>query len=145
MLCWFSGAHLIAGVRLLYRVGDMENNHKNDISIDDGLWIKNDVDVNCLKEAHEIDVTLIQNPQFWNLLEQECVSACCGIDAFIFWSEDVSHIAKQCGREELKFQFSQIIKAVLIIDSEVFISKRLNTFFKKSALLKLLCHIENSL
>ncbi|ELP6759648.1 DUF6331 family protein [Vibrio vulnificus] len=123
----------------------MESNHNNDISIGDGLWIENYVDVNGLKEVHEIDVTLIQNPQFWNLLEQECVSACCGIDAFIFWPEDVSGIAKQCGREELKIQFSQIIEAVLIIDSEVFISKRLNASFKKSALLKLLRHIENSL
>lgn len=120
----------------------MKKDHINDISIGQDQWIEFvDFSKSAAADAYQIDSILIQNEKFWNLLEENCVAGCCGIDAFVFWPEDIKRIASQFDVEQLRNQFSEIIISVEALDHGVFVSSRLNLYCHKKVLLQLLEHI----
>jgi Family of unknown function (DUF6331) len=120
----------------------MQNKHINDISIGQDQWIEFvDFSKSAAADAYQIDSILIPNEKFWNLLEENCVAGCCGIDAFVFWPEDIKRIASQFDVEQLRNQISEMITSVEALDHEVFVSSRLNLYCHKTVLLQLLKHI----
>jgi Family of unknown function (DUF6331) len=124
----------------------MQNKHINDISIGEDQWIEYvDFSKSGAANAYPIDAILIQNEKFWNLLEENCVAGCCGINAFVFWPEDIKRIASEFDAKQLGNQFSEILNSIETLDHEFFVSKRLNLFCHKIVLLQLLEHIKKSI
>ena len=123
----------------------MKEDHKNDISIGEGLWIKFiDTEGRC-DSAYDIDETIEKVSDFWKATETQCVAGCCGIDAFDFWPEEIEKAAKQFNVEEILALFKGINDQLLSVEAGVFVSKRLNNYFDKKMFLELLKHIITNL
>ena len=75
------------------------------------------------------------------MLEEKCVAECCGIDAFSLYSDDIKRVASQFDIEKLKNQLTEAMEFIRQHDAEVYVSRKLNNYFHKSVLLKLLQHI----
>lgn len=78
---------------------------------------------------------------FWNLLQTECVSACCGIDAFNLWGENIQKISIQVDINFYKKEFKLLISNIYQIESTNLASSFLNNLFDKKLFIKILDHI----
>ena len=116
-----------------------------DISIGQDKWIKW-VGFDPKDESlFIVDPLLEPTEQLWKNLETECVAACCGIDAFALWSEDIKNASEHLDRKELKAQLSRLKDEVVQADKNIVVSKRLNNLFDKSVFIQLIDHISNCL
>jgi len=116
-----------------------------DISIGHDRWIKwvelnpNDADL------YNIDHLLEPSEQLWRNLETECVAACCGIDAFALWAEDIKNASKHCDSKELKLHLLKLKNDLTQVDEKIIVSKRLNNIFDKQVFIELIDHISSNL
>jgi hypothetical protein len=116
-----------------------------DISIGQDRWIKwveldpNDADL------YNLDHLLEPLEQLWQNLETECVAACCGIDAFALWPEDIENASKDLNTIELKNHLVQLKKDVSQVGTNIIVSKRLNNRFDKKVFIQLVDHISTYL
>jgi hypothetical protein len=116
-----------------------------DISIGQDRWIKwvelgpNDADL------YNIDHLLEPLEQLWQNLETECVAACCGINAFALWPEDIENASKHLDTINLKDHLLQLKKDLTQVDKNIIVSKRLNNLFDKQVFIQLLDHISTYL
>ena len=121
----------------------MENT--NDISIGQDKWIRwknfDHVPGNLLS----IDSLLESSWPFWSNLETQCVAACCGIDAFSFWPENIKKASQKMDKQKLISALTSLKYEILRSDTDVIISSKLNNIFEKSVFALLLDHILESI
>lgn len=116
-----------------------------DISIGENRWIKwVDFDSND-NDLLEIDEFLNSTWKFWKLLETQCVSECCGIDAFSFWFEDLKSASKDFNISNLLIELNVLKSQIESKNHNVLISEKLNTLVEKSVFVKLVSYIIESL
>jgi hypothetical protein len=123
----------------------MNEEHKNDISIGENLWIpfiditdRNDSSVN-------IDNLILRVNDLWNALETHCVAGCCGIDAFALWPEDIEKVKGSLNVQNLVAELQSIHAEIVALPKDLVSSSRLNNWFDKSVFLALLEHLINNL
>ncbi len=119
----------------------MSNEHEYDISIGKDQWISfGDLGGNQAN-AFEIDQLMTSLLSMWKALETECVSACCGIDAYDLWKDDVLSNTAKLDYVELIKELSKLKTEVAELESEVLVSSTLNNYFSKTTFLQLLDHL----
>ena len=122
----------------------MEKVHDNDISIGRDKWISW-IELDQSKNPLNIDSFLQPTVPLWKILETECVSACCGIDAFAIWPENIQNAKRQLNDDLINQKF-QTLRAELSKQTDmVFTSSYLNSLFDKRVFLQILDHIISNL
>jgi Family of unknown function (DUF6331) len=115
--------------------------HKNDISIGRDRWIVfGNVD-GLQARATNIDPLIQPLNDLWQALETQCVSECCGIDAFDFWREEVLKNTKHLDQNELLAKLYVARDEVLGVSAVALVSQRLNNYFLAATFIKLLDHL----
>ncbi|HPH99701.1 MAG TPA: DUF6331 family protein [Chitinophagaceae bacterium] len=115
--------------------------HRNDISIVKEKWIEW-IDFPPSFEPFDIDYLLEPIDELWAKLETECVSACCGIDAFGLWPEDIAKAVETMDKAALIHDLKNIKKELTFKNEAVIlISGRLNNLFDKMVFLQLVDHL----
>ena len=115
-------------------------NHDNDISIGKNEWITW-VDPSETETPLDIDNYIDSTKMFWKHLETECVSACCGIDAFGLWPSNIQNAKKIVNQESIKQDFEKLKLLISERPENTLISEYLNNVFDKTIFLQLLSHI----
>lgn len=121
----------------------------NDISIGKDKWIKWIEFDSQKSKILNIDELLEPTWDFWKLLETECIAACCGIDAFSFWVEDIQ-------KATILFDKSELLAKLFLLKGEItsqckynpkiiLSSLKLNNLFDKSIFIQLIDHIINTI
>lgn len=81
----------------------------------------------------------------WQIIETECVAACCGFDAFDFSADTLYAAARKLDAPELGHTLHRAIEQITLLDTTVISSSYLNNLADKQALITLLQHIRTSL
>ncbi len=119
----------------------MPKPNSNAISIGKDVWIPF-IDVLGRQEgAVSIDDLLKPLDSFWKSLETECVAACCGINAFALWPEDIRRASAGGDRKQLVDALASLRRFVESSSSDVFVSQKLNNYFDRQVLLGIIDHI----
>jgi hypothetical protein len=113
-----------------------------DISIGKDKWIGwIDFDSTNASDLFEIDDLLWPTFDFWDKLETQCVTGCCGIDAYSFWEEDIKLAVDKIDKAAL-IKNLLAAKAEIESTSETIVtSEKLNNLIDKSVFIQLLDHI----
>ena len=119
----------------------MPKPNRNDISIGENAWIEFIELDDQQKIAIELDEILKPIEPFLNLLETECVAACCGIDAYALWPEDIAVAKTQSCISDLSRVIGTVREQIGGTDGASFVSHRMNNFFHRKTLLQLVDHI----
>ncbi len=119
----------------------MSKLNRNDISIGQDAWIEFVELDDQHRSAVELDAILKPIEPFLSLLETECVAACCGIDAYALWPEDIAVAKKQSGISDLSRAIGTVREQIVGTDGASFVSHRMNNFFHRKTLLQLVDHI----
>jgi hypothetical protein len=118
--------------------------HKRDISIGQDRWIPfGDLD-GGQERAIQIDPHLAPVMPFLESLETECVVACCGIDAFGLWPEQIEQALSRFGQPErdgLATSLLAVQGEIEQLPADTVVSMRMNQYFRKKVLLEVLEHI----
>jgi hypothetical protein len=123
----------------------MDEEHKNDISIGENLWIPFIDITSRYNSAVNIDKLILPVDDLWTALETGCVAGCCGIGAFALWSEDIEKVKASLNTRNLASELSTIRAEIVALPQDVVVSERLNNLFDKSVFLALLDHLINNL
>ena len=121
--------------------------NKNDISIGEGVWVTFGELAGEPSHVIEIDPQLAAVLPFIETLETECVSECCGINAFVLWPEEIGKAAGgYTGRERdaLLSAFAVAYNTIEGLPCDTVASMRLNQLFRKSVFLEVLAHIRQA-
>lgn len=118
----------------------MHNDHINDISIGQDKWIAW-IELDHDQTPFEIDHFLEPTIPFWKFLEIHCVSACCGIDAFSVWPEELKHAQLQLNDDLIKQKFEKLKSDLEAIPDTQITSSYLNNLFDKNFFLQVTHHI----
>lgn len=81
----------------------------------------------------------------WQIIETECVAACCGFDAFDFSADTLYAAARKLDAPELGHTLHRAIEQITLLDTTVISSTYLNNLADKQAFITLLKHICTSL
>lgn len=123
----------------------MNTGHKNDIGLGKDQWITwVDVDTS-IAQPFNIDPLLESTKPFWQAIETECVSACCGIQAFAFWPEDIKKASAQFDQQTLCRDFDMLMQQISQRPETELSSLFLNNLFTKTVFLELIRHIRKEL
>jgi len=122
--------------------------NKDDISIGEDRWITFGDLNRGQARAVPIDPLLLSVMPLLDLLETECVSGCCGVDAFSFWPDVIQNATSQLkpqDRECLVSNLERLQSEVEALQTDTVVSTRMNQYFQKSVFLELLRHIRSVL
>ena len=119
----------------------MPKPNRDDISIGKDKWITFVELADDQPPAIELDEILKPVEPFFDLIETECVAACCGIDAYALWPNDIATAAKRLGIVQLRQCFHDIQSQIADANGDTFVSNRMNNFFHRVTLLELVNHI----
>lgn len=117
---------------------------ENAISVGEDRWILMDEAIPGPGGAERLDLLLQPVMPLLDLLETHCVAECCGIDAYALWPDDIKGAVVKLNvdnRTQLLKCLDCLIDDVQKSQADVFVSMRLNQFFKKDALVELLRHL----
>ncbi|MBN3772708.1 DUF6331 family protein [Burkholderia sp. Se-20378] len=118
--------------------------YKNDISIGPNRWIEFG-DLSGGQVA--IDACLAEVMPLLDALETDCVAACCGIDAFGFWPDEIAVAVATRDHDALARLVDDLLSVQRAIDalpSELVVSTRMNQYFRKAVVLELLAHLRTT-
>ncbi|VWD33205.1 DUF6331 family protein [Burkholderia lata] len=121
--------------------------HKDDISIGPDRWITFGDLSGGQAQAVAIDPSLAQVMPLIDALETDCVAACCGIDAFGFWPDEIAVAVATRDRDALARLVDDLLSVQRSIDalpSDLVVSTRMNQYFRKAVVLELLAHIRTT-
>lgn len=117
----------------------------NRISIGKNKWLElENLDNDNLNNLECID-EIIKYDEFWDYLELECMSECCGINAFRFWEKDIKKVTCKLGKQNVLNYLSDVKNEIVKLNAEILISKRLNNLFVKKGFLKLINYLIESI
>jgi Family of unknown function (DUF6331) len=119
----------------------MPKPNPNDISIGKDEWITFIDIVGRQEIAISFDHLLTPLDSFWSSLETECVAECCGIDAFSLWPEDIRRVTAHSDRKQLAESLARLRHFVEGSASNAFVSQKLNNYFDRQVLLRIIDHI----
>ncbi|AIO28077.1 DUF6331 family protein [Burkholderia cepacia] len=122
--------------------------HKDDIGIGPDRWIEFGDLSGRQAQAVAIDPCLAAVMSLIDALETDCVAACCGIDAFGFWPDEIAVAVSTLDRAALARLADDLLSVQRAIDalpSDLVVSTRMNQFFRKAVLLELLAHIRTTI
>lgn len=122
----------------------MNKIHDSDISINQDKWISW-IELDQNKIPLDIDSFLQPTIPFWTALETECVSACCGIDAFAMWPDDIQKAKRQLNDDLIKQKFQTLRSDLSKQTDLVFSSSYINNIFDKRLFLQIVDHIISNL
>ncbi len=109
----------------------MKIEKESKVNIAKGKWLKlgscNDINLDNAKSIDDI----INDNEFWDYLELNCMSECCGINAFRFWQEDIEKVTSKLGRQKILTYLLDINNQIYKLDTNILISTRLNNMFLK--------------
>ncbi|WP_417763019.1 DUF6331 family protein [Shewanella sp.] len=120
----------------------MNTSHDNDISIGPDQWIEVPPLSAPISQAVALDPLMSELLPMWQALETECVAACCGIDAFGLWPEDVLAHTAQLSHASLSQQLAALIEQIQRTPAAIYDSDQLNNYFSRETLLALLQHLQ---
>ncbi len=103
------------------------------------------VELNEEETPFELDGFLSTTQTFWKLLETECVSACCGIDAFSLWQSNIENANKVLNNPNIKTEFEKLRLQVSQRHEKVVVSSYLNQLFDKDVFLQVIDYIVSCL
>lgn len=116
-----------------------------DISIGKEEWIKW-IEFDAISiEPLEVDDILEPIKPFLKGLETECMSECCGIDAYSFWYEEIVQSAAELNKNELKSHLNIIINELYSSNKEVISSAILNQLINREVFIQLLEHLKEKI
>lgn len=121
--------------------------HKDDISIGPDRWIAFGDLSGGQAQAVAIDPSLAAVMPLIDALETDCVAACCGIDAFGFWPNEIAVAVAARDRDALARLVDDLLSVQRSIDalpSDLVVSMRMNQYFRKAVVLELLAHIRTT-
>lgn len=119
----------------------MSKANRNDISIGKDKWITF-IELDGRQDgAIELDEILKPIEPFLNSLETECVAACCGIDAYALWPENIAAAAKESVVPDLLGSIDTARQRIVETGGDSFVSHRMNNYFDRRTLLQLIDHI----
>lgn len=116
--------------------------YENRISIGKDLYIKSGPIPPDWDKSIPIDDILSPIQPFLSKFEVNCVAGCCGIDAYQFWPDDIIR-ALDSDTNSLLHTLRDVRESLTELPDVLFMSERINYYFKKSVLIKLLDHIIN--
>lgn len=119
--------------------------NRNDIYISEYEkieWVGFDA-LSC--ELVDVDYIIAKHDSFWKALEIFCVAACCGLNAFRFYSDDIKNAAHHTDKELLKSDLSILKSNLISSEKAVVISSNLNNLVDKKVFIQLLDHILSNL
>lgn len=119
----------------------MSKPNRNDISIGKDRWITFVELDGQQTSAVELDEILKPIEPFLDSLETECVAACCGIDAYALWPEDIAGATKQSDIPNLSQAIDTVQKRITDTVGDSYVSHRMNNFFHRQTLVQLIDHI----
>ena len=119
----------------------MSKPNRNDISIGEDKWIRFVELDGRQSSAIELDEILKPLAAFLDSLATECVAACCGIDAYALWPQDIACAARKSELSDLPHSIAVARKRIAETDADSFVSQRMNNYFDRQTLLQLLDHI----
>ncbi|VWB89879.1 DUF6331 family protein [Burkholderia lata] len=122
--------------------------HKDDISIGPDRWIEFGDLSGGQAQALAIDPCLAEVMPLIDALETDCVAACCGIDAFGFWPDEIAVAVGSRERDALARLADDLLSVQRSIDSlpsDLVVSTRMNQYFRKAVVLELLAHIRTTI
>ncbi|MDI9342736.1 MAG: DUF6331 family protein [Sediminibacterium sp.] len=112
----------------------------NDIRIDENRWLKW-IELDTSQASHNIDTLLEPTLPFWTLLETECVSECCGIDAFNFWPDTIKQAKAKLNDVTLIPKIETLKNELLTVTNNIIDSSFLNNLFDKAFFILLLDYL----
>jgi hypothetical protein len=121
----------------------MSKLNRGDISIGQDTWITFVDTTGKQCDAVDLDPTIEPLSRFFALLETECVTECCGIDALGLWPDNIMRAAKEFADPNLEKRIVGIRDRIAEITGDVFVSHSLNNYFDKRVLLQLFNHLAN--
>ena len=119
----------------------MSKEHEHDISIGKDQWIVFQDLNNDQENAVEIDAFMEALAPMWKALETQCVSECCGIDAYDLWEEEVLKNTAEFDHAELTEKLELLHDRIDGLKQEVLVSAMLNNYFFKTTFLQLIEHL----
>ncbi|MDN3640777.1 DUF6331 family protein [Simiduia curdlanivorans] len=119
----------------------MSKAHAQDISIGKDQWIIFEDLQNDQENAVEIDTLMEGLLPMWSALETQCVSACCGIDAYDLWEEDILKNTAEFSRGELVERLANLKNEITGLGNNVLVSTSLNNYFTKGTFLQVIEHL----
>ena len=121
----------------------MNREHENDISIGKDQWIIFDDLESDRESAVNIDPLMVGLQSMWCALETECESACCGIDAYGLWEEDIKKNTSEFSQAEIVNKLESLKAELSSFEGEVLVSNKLNNYFTKNTFLQIVDHLIN--
>jgi methylaspartate ammonia-lyase len=118
---------------------------KNAILIGEGKWIEFIDLTGRYDVAIDIDPLLADLEPLWSALETQCVAACCGLDAFDFYPDN---IASAMDNIEISSTCQKLMKLRSSLDnlgSSVVVSRRLNNYADIAVFNALVSHVQSHL
>jgi hypothetical protein len=112
----------------------------DDISIGENKSIKW-IEIAPDAKDTNFDEQLSKTKPFWKYLETQCLSGCCGIDAFTFWPEDIRIAKEKCNDPQLIEKLTELKLDIQHIETDVISSIFLNNLFHKNVFIQLMDHI----
>lgn len=142
----FSDSSVVESIVMRQGFAMSRRPHKNDISIGEDRWITFGDLNNGQGRAIELDPFLTRVMPFLDLLETECVAACCGIDAYGLWPDKIKNAMATLNRQDKSRLISNLAQLQTDVDNmpaDMVVSTRLNQFFHKGVFLEVLSHIRS--
>ncbi len=93
------------------------------------------------EKAIRIDEWMVELQPLWAALETDCVAACCGLDAFVFWPEAIQNNTRHLPKAPLIAQLKIFQNKIENIYGNDLVSFRLNSYFTKNTLLHFLAYL----
>ena len=115
--------------------------HRGEISIGKDEWLPYFDLEGRYESAVEIDFLICDASEVWTVLETQCVAACCGIEAFEFWPEDVQKAAAHLDVASAIQKLVRLRSSIENLPANVFLSRRMNSYFDKRQFTLLLDHL----
>ncbi|RYZ81003.1 MAG: hypothetical protein EOP06_24285 [Proteobacteria bacterium] len=120
--------------------------HIDDIRIAEDTWIAwIPIDEFGNDEMLDIDATLSPTFYFWDLLETECIAACCGIHAYRLLASDIRATIPNIDLAQIEHSLFEAKQAVIASPKPVIFSAKLNQLFYHDVFIELINHILVSL
>lgn len=119
------------------------DSHRDRIWIGEEQWIEF-IDLAGRQEsAIEIDPIIGILEPLWGALESICAVECCGIDAFDFSPAAIAKVEELRSSTDFGARIRMVKAQLLMIESDAFVSKRMNNYFDKKVFLALMDHLES--